>query len=1343
MNFIKNLKIRYKLIIMLLILLIPTIILLFDVTIYSVKEYKQLKKIEDNLHQVVLVSTLIHHLQDERALTYGYLGTGGGKFGNKLDSQRQETNVAINQLEDHLEEQDNQFSGFQFFSKLREFRQRIDQHELDSLEFEHFYQEVRKEFISRLKDDTREINDHELRKQLQAHSNLVIAKEYLGQLRTLFNNFFTRKGLSYKEYNSFGNYHLLYSYHEEDFLNTTSENIRHFYNEKIAEKEYRKIHSTMEKMLENPSMDFSGFDEVYWYSLFTSYLENLRNVEKYSLGYIKNLLSEKIEKNYAQITIYFIIVFLSFSLSISLALYLVRYIINSVTILRRVSAQVSQGISKVKIPLQSKDEFGMLADSYKQMVSRNTEMAYLAESIGKGNYEGHIITAGEQDLLGNSLLRMKENLEKLSSENEKRNWMLTGIFKLNDLMSGAIEINSLGRKIIDFLCKYLEAEIGAIFVHDEQRQYHFVAGYGITRDNKEVSSFFPGEGLAGEAVQQQDIKIIKNVAPGNFKIKTGIAEWKAAHLLLAPASFNKKVVGLIEIGTRNNFSNLHVEFMNEAVERIAIVFNSLLGNLKTQELLQETQSQTEELESQQEELRQVNIELREQKDQLQDSQQELRASQEELMEKNAELEEKANKLEEQYEILSLRNKELDDAKRAFELKVEQVETISKYKSDFLANMSHELRTPLNSIMILSKLIMDDALEHGLDKDVEHAKIIQKSGNDLLKLINGILDLSFVESGQMKLDIKPVLLSSLDSPKEFVQQAKIKNIKYNVNVDASAPGSIKTDQFRLEQVLRNFLSNAFKFTQENGVIDFNIFTPPTGEFTGYQDKKMVAFQVKDNGIGIPREKQQIIFEAFQQADNSITREFGGTGLGLSISKEIAQLLGGSIVLESQEGKGSTFTLLLPVEFEKDRDKEDMDAKMVGETFILPGENKEDVISHQAGENKKNILIIEDDKGFNNIIADFAKERGFNVSQAFTGAEGLETLNNSFPDVLFLDIQLPGINGLEILKKMKKNKRLKHVKVHLMSAYNYEKQLKEINEIDRFLVKPISMETLSRAFIQIGQDLNNLEKVLIVEDNDIENDAIAKLLDSHGISSYPVFSGEEALQVLKTRKFDAIILDLLLPGIDGYKVMQDLRKSHKNIPIIVYSGKNLTGDEERKLKKFANTIIIKNEYSFTRLMDEVQLFLNNIQDKLIGENKGSSEFLFPGEILKHKKILLVDDDIRNIYSLYNIFEKEGMVIEVANDGQEAIKKLMEIKDIDIILMDIMMPKLDGIQAIREIRKLKTGKHVPIIALTAKAMKEEREKCIGAGASDFLTKPINIEKLVTLMKVWVYDQKNKERS
>jgi len=742
---------------------------------------------------------------------------------------------------------------------------------------------------------------------------------------------------------------------------------------------------------------------------------------------------------------------------------------------------------------------------------------------------------------------------------------------------------------------------------------------------------------------------------------------------------------------------------------------------------QELAAQAEELEAQQEELQQMNKELE--------------AQQEELKQTNEELEEKAG-------LLEVQKQRLEAAKLEVEAKARELEITGKYKSEFLANMSHELRTPLNSILILSQLLTDNKSGVLGEKEIEYAKNIRSSGADLLNLINEILDLSRVEAGRIELDIAEVDLGSLKEKmfSLFGEVAKEGGIHFEIDLQKEAVGhGLSTDRQRLEQILKNLLSNAFKFTEKNGNVSLDIrLLPGAGPTTpsGPQQPAMAIFSVRDSGIGIPESKREMIFDAFQQADGSTKRKYGGTGLGLSISRELAHALGGEIRMESEEGKGSVFTLYLPARSDRSAatvaHKETKATKRAvkgsgGKAGAGIADDRETI-----GENDKVVLIIEDDADFARILLHISRERGCKGIIARQGTEGLSLARFYRPDAILLDMKLPVMDGVEVLKQLKNDPDLRHVPVQILSGDDRRKEGLALGAFD-VILKPVSLAQLQRAFARMEEFAEKkLKKLLIVEDNQQQNKAMQELIGNGDVKTVQCFSGEEAFAELQRESFDCIIIDLGLPGMSGMELLEKIREREelRHTPIIVYTAKDLDKEETRRLHKLASTVILKTADSRERLLDETTLFLHRMELRLPKEKQQMIRKLHrTDEVLKNKKVLLVDDDMRNIYSLTHALEEEGMQCITAETGQAAVRLFRETPGIDIILMDVMMPGMDGYEATKEIRRMPGGARIPVIALTAKAMKGDREKCLDAGMSDYISKPVNMEQLLSLMRVWLY--------
>lgn len=941
-------------------------------------------------------------------------------------------------------------------------------------------------------------------------------------------------------------------------------------------------------------------------------------------------------------------------------------------------------------------------------------------------------------------------LKKAEQESANKNWLLSGSFELNEKTRGERTAGELAQAVIDQLCTYMKAQIGAIYLSDNG-QLELAGSYAFHSRKQNTNLIKPGEGLVGQAALEKKTIIFTEVPDDYIRINSGLGNISPSNIVVLPLVQEDALRGVVEIGTTRQLSDLDIQFLNMVAENLAIIFNAAQSRTRLKELLEETQRQAEELETQQEELKQSNEELQEKTGLLEKSEAELKAQQEELQQSNEELEEKANLLEEQKE-------KLENAKMDIETKARELEVTGKYKSEFLANMSHELRTPLNSILILSQLLSENKSNALPDKEVEFSKNIFNSGADLLNLINEILDLSKVESGRMELDIVefPVSEINTDISSMFSEIAKNKAVDFSIHDTEIASGMLATDKQRLEQILRNLLSNAFKFTEKGGRVVLDIHKAGTDVLFKnrklYSVPELIAFSVTDTGIGIPEDKLGVVFEAFQQADGSTKRKYGGTGLGLSISRELANALGGEIHVKSKEGAGSTFTLYLPKKFDaammtalertvEVREKSNGSAQQQQQSRIekfpvAEGEVNDD--RYGIHENDKVILIMEDDIEFSRILLSFVRERHYKGIVAAQGNTGLSYARYYKPDAILLDMKLPVMDGAEVLKHLKNDPDLRHVPVQVISGYDRRKEGMELGAFD-FIRKPVDKTDLKNAFDKIEDFVNKkLKKLLIVEDNEQQNKAIRELIGNGDVKTFSAYSGNQAYEMMRKDHFDCVIVDLGLPDMSGFNLLEKIKTDEElnKIPIIIYTGKDLSKDENNQLMRFANTVVLKTVDSQERLLDETMLFLHRVEARLPKEKQNIIRRLHKtDEVLKNKKVLVVDDDIRNIYSLTNVLEEEGMHCLTAENGRAGVKVLKENPDIEIVLMDIMMPEMDGYEATKEIRSISKFNKLPIVALTAKAMKGDREKCLNAGMSDYISKPVNVDQLLSLMRVWLY--------
>jgi CheY-like chemotaxis protein/signal transduction histidine kinase/CHASE3 domain sensor protein len=942
-------------------------------------------------------------------------------------------------------------------------------------------------------------------------------------------------------------------------------------------------------------------------------------------------------------------------------------------------------------------------------------------------------------------------LRAAETEAANRNWNLSGSSELTRGMQGNKHVKELGQLIINHLGTYFNAQMGAIYVADDHSmELRLAGGYAFDQKRMTSETVQSGEGIVGQAAAEKKVIFISNIPDDYFIINTGFGAVLPKNIIAFPIIFEDRTVSVIELGSVFTFTALQREYLKLVADSIAIALTSSQGREKTKYLLEETQRQSEELVAQQEELKQANEELFSKTKLLEQSESELKNQREELLQINIELEEKANLLEEQ-------KSKLENAKSEIENKVREIEITSKYKSEFLANMSHELRTPLNSILILAQLLSENRHNRLGDKELDYSRNIFSSGTDLLNLINEILDLSKVEAGKLELDISEVpVLSLADSVSTmFSEVARNKSVALGVNVDPEFQNLLMvTDVQRVQQILRNLLSNAFKFTAEGGHVTLTVGHPMAHIDLNHQHlkqaNKVIAFAVSDTGIGIPQDKQRIIFEAFQQADGSTKRKYGGTGLGLSISREFAKALGGEIQLESTEGKGSTFILFLPQHFDKSFVVADRPIGIKEQKKQKPKEHvkpyspdhyqAEDVIDdrNDIGTNDRVVLIIEDEKQFAYILLNFVRERGYKGVIALQGNTGVSYARHYKPDAILLDLKLPVMDGIEVLGQIKNDPALRHIPVQIISSYDSKKQGLELGALD-FIRKPVNTADLQKVFDRIEKFRSaKLKKLLIVEDNVQQNNAIKELIGNGDVKSFSAYSGAEADKMLNAEGFDCIIVDLGLPDMSGFDLLERIKENEKlkKIPVIVYTGKDLKKEDTARLNKLADTVVLKTVNSQERLLDETMLFLHRVESKLPKEKQTIIRQLHhTDEILKGKKILLADDDSRNIYSLTNALEDEGVQCLVAENGKVALGLLEKNPDIEMILMDIMMPEMDGYEATIAIRKLENFKKLPIIALTAKAMKGDKEKCLAVGMSDYISKPVDIGQLLSLMRVWLY--------
>ncbi|MBX8496430.1 response regulator [Pseudomonas cichorii] len=955
---------------------------------------------------------------------------------------------------------------------------------------------------------------------------------------------------------------------------------------------------------------------------------------------------------------------------------------------------------------------------------------------------------GRRDLLSlsttysSNLSQLEDNAERL----QKVAWLRNGQSELAEQVLGQLTLNTLGQHILQFFAQYLGAVVAAVYVRQEHGGLLRVASYGFSREHEQQEqTIFTGEGVIGQAAQQNRIVTLDGVPGDYFKYSSGLGEGLPSSVVIVPTSNDDQVNGVIELGFMRALTEKDVEFLELVAANIGTSIEAARYRQRLQEVLTETQQLNEELQVQQEELRTANEELEEQSRILKESQAHLETQQAELEQTNTQLAEQSQALEDQRDILDSKNEELSLAQIELQARADELQRSSKYKSEFLANMSHELRTPLNSSLILAKLLAENPTENLTQEQVKFAESIYSAGNDLLNLINDILDISKVEAG--KLEVRPENSSVsrlVDGLRGMFQPlATEKNLDFVVEVQPGTPTMLFTDRQRLEQILKNLLSNAIKFT-ESGTVSMIVSRQPGSG---------IVFTVRDSGIGIAPEHQQSIFEAFRQADGTTNRRYGGTGLGLSISRDLAALLGGSISVTSAPGQGSIFSLVLPEQYvEQEREEEGSERSVIISSPVVtlpvasqPAIEPKPAIPqatfaddrHKAPFSGRCILVIEDEVRFAQILFDLAHELGYSCLVAHAADEGFNLAAQFTPDAILLDMRLPDHSGLTVLQRLKELAPTRHIPVHVISVEDRQEAAMHMGAIG-YAVKPTTREELKDVFARLEAKLTQkVKRILLVEDDALQRDSIARLIGDDDIEITAVGFAQEALDLLRENIYDCMIIDLKLPDMLGNELLK--RMSTEDIrsfpPVIVYTGRNMTRDEETELMKYSRSIIIKGARSPERLLDEVTLFLHKVESQLSNERqKMLKTARSRDKVFEARKILVVDDDVRNIFALTSALEHKGAVVEIARNGIEAIAKLNEVEDIDLVLMDVMMPEMDGYEATVEIRKDPRWRKLPIIAVTAKAMKDDQERCLQAGSNDYLAKPIDLDRLFSLIRVWL---------
>jgi len=965
-------------------------------------------------------------------------------------------------------------------------------------------------------------------------------------------------------------------------------------------------------------------------------------------------------------------------------------------------------------------------ERYQQTEERINGIEAVTKEISSGNYEVRSMDQQPDELgrISTALNSMLTQLQRNMNDLSLKNWMETESLNISNALRGHLNTEALGEALLKVLVEITAMNI-AVFYTKGSREFRRAAVYAC---GDAPGVILPGHGLSGQALKDGQMQVFNGLPADYLRITSVTGSALPVTVVAMPLSYNQEVLALMEIGFLHPPKKQVLELLKNIQESLGIAVYNCMTFKKMSKLLEETQAQSEEMQAQHSELETLNSELEAQTQKLQASEEELRVQQEELQQTNGELEERSN-------LLLEKNLEI-------QRKAEELSQSTRYKTEFLANMSHELRTPLNSILLLSRLLSENSSMNLNEEEIEYARVIQNSGQGLLALIDEILDLSKIEAGKMTVDFREVNLQVLadDLRALFNAQAKEKNLEFGVSLAEGVPVSIETDATRLSQILKNFLSNALKFTGEGAV-----------RLTVQEDKERkgwLIFSVKDTGIGIAKEKQEQVFDAFQQADGSTRRKYGGTGLGLSISRQLSVLLGGEISLASKEDEGSEFLLRLPV---RHRDNENISSEFKGDdSHSAQAIDNNKFLTHKIpvpvaddrddlGATDRTILIIEDDHLFAKVLMEYTKRQGYKVLVSVRGDEGLDLAKKYRPVGILLDIQLPVKSGWEVLEELKKDKLTRRIPVHMMSSLNMEKESLNRGAL-AFMGKPIAKEGLQEMLNKIEFIISRgTSKVLIIEDDSQHAKALAYFLGTFGIRCGLKSGVEEGLAALQKDETECLILDGGIPDQRNSKLLEQAKKRAelKNIPIIIFTAKSLSGKEEDKLRRYADSIVVKTAHSYKRLLDEVSLFLHLVEQNSKDATVASDKMLMGMEqVLQGKMVLVVDDDVRNIFSVSKTLEQYKMKVLTAVDGREALQMLSDNPLVDVILLDMMMPEMDGYETVKRIRKEKAWVKLPVIAITAKAMSGDREKCIEAGASDYITKPVDTDQLVSLLRVWLYE-------
>ncbi|NHN32116.1 response regulator [Paenibacillus agricola] len=1392
MQWIRNARINSKLLLMIALPMLGLLYFSIDTVYDKIKQLSEINKLETLVTVEISMNDLIHELQKERSLVSGYYGDQTASRLNMLMAQRKLTDDKASVWRDQIKSGSVAALGDRFFKnvadpvakldKMVALRALIDQNKLSESEALAYYLDLMDSFFVVMENENHSSTHKQISDMLSAYIHFskgkaAVSKERTVLYNTLIDNIITNNDV--QQISVLEREQSLYYTVAGTFATTAS---RSLYQSLIKGQVIDEIKAMVQQVLLYEPGKPITINSERWYSLVTEKIDLLKQVED---GLSNELLQTMQGIKQATVQSLWYVVILNIIIVLASVMVIVvisRMMVSQLRKLKSSTELILLGETNAQLEVSTKDEFGDLMGAFNQMVASFREVIQQADRISLGEYEQTILPRSDRDQLSIALIRMLASLKQTTEENERQFWLKTQLARLTGAAQGVVSLQQLGSMLISEISQLVEAGQGILYTKEMNKNefsgaYQLLGSYAY-KERKNVSNRIePGEGLVGQCVLEKKPILLTQVPSDYIQIQSGLGEAKPLEILVLPILFENEVLAVIELASFKGFTSIQHDLLEQLSSTLGVVIHSVNSRQRTEQLLRESQLLTEELQTQQEELRTANEEMEEQTHMLRQSEEKMRIQSEELQAINEELEEKTNYLEVQKADIEKQNRFIQLSKQDLEEKANELELASKYKSEFLANMSHELRTPLNSLLILAKSLASNEEENLSEDQIESAKIIYSGGLDLLTLINDILDLSKVEAGKLSINMDEVNVDSIlqSLQYQFNHVAKDKGLEFVVARDNDVPKRLVTDSQRMEQIMKNLLSNAFKFTSSGSV---TVQVALTGPGTRYQNiglskQEMLAFSVIDTGIGIPESKQKAIFEAFQQADGTTSRKYGGTGLGLTISRELGKLLGGEIHMQSTEGEGSRFTLYLPLnepaashasaqsqpflQTRTDAPVNPAPASLVvsSESLVASASAVSDLepplpikayladdrSQIESPAQEKVILIVEDDPQFAKVLMSMIRKKGFKCLAAGDGFSALQLAKQYIPSAILLDLGLPDMDGLKVLDHLKYHNETRHIPVHVVSGKEKRPDSLQRGAIG-YLSKPISAEDIDAVFNKIGNVLNErVQQVLVVEDDPNNQKAIHELLKHKNVEIHSVYTGKAALESMKSQVFDCVILDLKLPDMTGFEMLKELVAGAGDVensvpPIIINTGKDLSQEEFKELNRFTDSIVIKGANSPDRLLDEVSLFLHSVHKSLPPEHKERIRMVRDSdESLKGRKVLLVDDDLRNTFALSKVLKKHGLDVVMADNGKLALDKLESEEGIELVIMDIMMPVMDGYEAIGRIRTMPKFQSLPIIALTAKAMTGDREKCIERGANDYMTKPLDTDKLLSLIRVWLF--------